>query len=125
MSNLETPFTSPTSNGLPSPRVKSWWFNIRECVRNFGEIGAQRVDVPPIFQGDLTLKPLPKAKPSSTKRNKNVNTPSSKKLKVHFFLYSNCFVTSSLSLNSSNFSSFLYFLPLTGYKLCPSSFPQS
>ena len=76
---------------------------------NFREIGAQQVDVPPIFQGDLTLKHLPKAKPSSTKSNKNVNTPSSKKPKVHSFLYCNCFVTSSLSLNPSNFSSFLYF----------------
>ena len=32
--------TSPTRNGLPSPRFKSWWSNIRECVRNFGESGA-------------------------------------------------------------------------------------
>ena len=122
---LRPPSLPPPVMDYLHPGFESWWFDIRECVRNFGEIGAQRVDVPPIFQGDLTLKPLPKAKPSSTKRNKNVNTPSSKKLKVHFFLYSNCFVTSSLSLNSSNFSSFLYFLPLTGYKLCPSSFPQS
>ena len=42
-------FTSPTRNGLPSPRFKSWWSDIRERVRNFGESGAQRVDIPPIF----------------------------------------------------------------------------
>ena len=59
---------------------------------NFGENGAQRVDVPPIFQGDLTLKPLTKAKPSSTKRKKNAKTPFSKKPKVHYFLYSDCFL---------------------------------
>lgn len=45
----EIPFTSPTRAGLPSPRFKSWWFDIREHVRNFGESGAQQVDVPPIF----------------------------------------------------------------------------
>ena len=84
--------TSPTRNGLPSPRFKSWWSNIRECVRNFGESGAQRMDVPPIFQGDLTLKPLPKAKPSSTKRKNNVKIPSIKKPKVRSFLYSDCFL---------------------------------
>nr|POE90274.1 hypothetical protein CFP56_74897 [Quercus suber]POE98407.1 hypothetical protein CFP56_53154 [Quercus suber] len=40
----------------------------------------------PSLQGDLTLKPLPKAKPSSTKRKKNVKTPSSKKPKVTCFV---------------------------------------
>jgi len=43
------------------------------------------VDVTPIFQGDLTLKPLPKAKPSGSKRKKNAKIPSSKKPKGHFF----------------------------------------
>ena len=61
VSSLEIPFTSPTRNGLPSPKFKSRWFDIRDPVRNFGESGAQRVDVPPIFQGDLTLKPLSKS----------------------------------------------------------------
>ena len=55
---------------------------------NFGESSAQRVDVPLIFQGDLTLKPLPKAKPSGTKRKKNAKTPYIKKLMVHSFLHS-------------------------------------
>ena len=81
-------FTSPTRTRLPSPRFKLWWSDIREHVRNFRESGAQRVDVPPIFQGDLTLKLLPKAKPSVTKRKKNAKTPSSKKPKVHLLLYS-------------------------------------
>ena len=49
VTSLEIPFTSPTKTGLPSPKFKSWWFDIREGVRNFGESGAQRVDVPPIF----------------------------------------------------------------------------
>ena len=92
VSNPEIPFTSPTRNGLPSPRFKSWWSDIRERVRNFGESGAQRVDVPPVFQGDLTLKPFPKAKPLSTNKKKNAKTPSSRKPKVHSFLYSDCFL---------------------------------
>nr|POE67611.1 hypothetical protein CFP56_45898 [Quercus suber] len=86
VSSLEIPFTSPTRNGLPSPRFKSWWSDIRKRFRNFEECGAQQVDVPPIFQGDLTLKLLPKAKPSSTKRKKNAKTPSIKKPKVTSFV---------------------------------------
>ena len=88
VSNPEIPFTSPIRTGLPSPRFKSWWFDVRERVRNFKESSAQQVDVPPIFQGDLTLKPLLKAKPLGTKRKKNTKTPSSKKPKIHTFLYS-------------------------------------
>ena len=41
ISSSEIPFTSPTRTGLPSPRFKSWWSDIRERVRNFGESGAQ------------------------------------------------------------------------------------
>ena len=92
VSSPEILFTSFTRNGLPSPRFNSWWFDNRECVRDFGESDAQRVDIPPIFQGDLTLKPLPKAKPSSTKRKKNAKTPSIKKPKVHYFLYNDYFL---------------------------------
>ena len=92
VSSLEIPFTYPTRNGLPSPKFKSRWFDIRDPVRNFGESGAQRVDVPPIFQGDLTLKPFPKAKPSSIMRKKNAKTPSIKKPKVHSFLYNDYFL---------------------------------
>ena len=70
VSSPEIPFNSPTRTRLPSPRFKSWWSDIREHVRNFGESGAQQVDVLPIFQDDLTLKLLPKAKPSVTKRKR-------------------------------------------------------
>nr|POE76835.1 hypothetical protein CFP56_46286 [Quercus suber] len=41
VTNPEIPFTSPTKSGLPLSRFKSWWFDIRESVRNFGESGAQ------------------------------------------------------------------------------------
>ena len=92
VSSPKIPFTSPTRNGLPSPRFKSWWSDLKERVRNFGENDAQQIDVPLIFQGDLTLKPLLKAKSSSTKRKKNAKTPSIKKPKVHSFLYSDCFL---------------------------------
>ena len=92
VSSPKIPFTSPTRNGLPSPRFKSWWSDLKERVRNFGENDAQLMDVPLIFQGDLTLKPLLKAKSSSTKRKKNAKTPSIKKPKVHSFLYSDCFL---------------------------------
>nr|POF02446.1 hypothetical protein CFP56_28056 [Quercus suber] len=52
----EVPFASPSRIGLPSAKFKIWWFGIREHVRNFGDNRSQRVDIPPIFQGDLTLK---------------------------------------------------------------------
>ena len=90
VSSLEIPFTSPNRNGLPSPKFKSRWSDIREPVRNFGENGAQRVDVPPIFQGDLTLKPLPKAKPSGTKRKKNAKTPYIKKNTLFSIVTNSC-----------------------------------
>ena len=95
VSNPEILFTSPIRNGLPSPRFNSWWLDIKERVTNFVESDAQRVDVPPIFQGDFTLKPFSNAKRSSIKRKKNANTPSSKKLKVYYFLYNDCLITSS------------------------------
>ena len=57
----EIPFTSPIRTRLPSPKFESWWSDIKERVRNFRESGAQQMDVPPIFQGDLTLKPLQKS----------------------------------------------------------------
>ncbi|KAK9997217.1 hypothetical protein SO802_021903, partial [Lithocarpus litseifolius] len=53
-----------------------------EHVRNFGEGGAQRVDVPPIFQGDLTLNPPTKAKFLGTRKKKSANVSSVKKPKV-------------------------------------------
>ena len=55
MSGSEVPFTSPSRTGLPSPRLKAWWFGIRERVRNFGESGSQGVDIPLIFQGDFPM----------------------------------------------------------------------
>ena len=67
MSGSEVPFTSFSRAGLPSPKFKAWWASIRERVRNFGESGAQCVDIPPIFQGDLTLKLSAKAKPLAIK----------------------------------------------------------
>nr|POE52424.1 hypothetical protein CFP56_66182 [Quercus suber] len=80
VSGSKVPFASPSEIGLPSPRFKAWWFGIRECVRNFGENGSQRVDIPPIFQGDLTLKPSIKAKPFAIKRKgKNVKVSAIKK----------------------------------------------
>ena len=84
-SGSKIPFTSPFGVGLPSPKFKSWWSDIRECVRDFGENGAQQVDVPHVFQGDLTLKLLIKAKLSGTKRKRNVKVSSVKKSKVHIF----------------------------------------
>nr|POF06655.1 hypothetical protein CFP56_29244 [Quercus suber] len=79
VSSPKIPFTSPTRAGLPSPRFKSWWSNIREHVRNFGESDAQWVDVPPIFQGNLILKLPTKAKLSSTRRKKSTKVSSVKK----------------------------------------------
>ena len=38
VSSSVIPFTSPTKNGLPLPRFKSWWFDIRERVRNFRKV---------------------------------------------------------------------------------------
>ena len=37
VSSPEIPFTSPTKARLLLPRFKSWWSDIRERVRNFGE----------------------------------------------------------------------------------------
>ena len=85
VSSPEIPFTSPTKAGLPSPKFKSWWSNIREHVRNFGESGAQWVDVPSIFQGDLTLKLPTKAKLLGTRRKKSTKVSSIKKPMVHTF----------------------------------------
>nr|POE50391.1 hypothetical protein CFP56_35564 [Quercus suber] len=65
---FEVPLTSLSRVGLPSPRFNTCWFEIRERVRNFGENGSQHVDIPPIFQGDLTLKLFSKAEPSAIKR---------------------------------------------------------
>ena len=69
VSGSEVPFTYPSRIGLPSPRIKAWWSGIRERVRNFGESGSQGIDIPLIFQGDLTLKLSANAKPSAIKRN--------------------------------------------------------
>ena len=41
VSSPKIPFTSPTRTGLPSPRFKLWWSDIRERVRNFRESSAQ------------------------------------------------------------------------------------
>ena len=85
VSSPEIPFNSPTRTRLPSPRFKSWWFDIREHVRNFEESGSQWVDVPPIFQGDLTLKLPTKPKLLGTKRKKSAKVSFVKKPKVHIF----------------------------------------
>ena len=86
------PLASPSSVGLPSPRFKSWWFGVREHVRSFGESGSQHVDIPLIFQGDLTLKLFVKAKPLTIKRKgKNVMVPAVKKPRVCTFLPLSCF----------------------------------
>ena len=42
-------FDSTQNIHLKSNSTHDSWFDIRERVRNFGESGAQRVDVPPIF----------------------------------------------------------------------------
>ncbi|XP_050259854.1 uncharacterized protein LOC126704910 [Quercus robur] len=55
---------------------------MEERVRNFGESGAQQVDVPPIFQGDWTLKLPTKAKLSGTGRKKSAKVSSVKKPKT-------------------------------------------
>nr|POE98004.1 hypothetical protein CFP56_42488 [Quercus suber] len=68
VSSSEVPFTSPSRARLPSPKFKARWVGIREHVRNFGESRAQRMDIPPIFQDDLTTKLSAKAKPSAIKR---------------------------------------------------------
>ena len=87
VSSSEVPFTSPSRVGLPLPRFKAWWSGIRECVKNFGENGSECVDIPPIFQGDLTLKLFAKAKTSSIKRKgKNVKVLTVKKPRVCTFL---------------------------------------
>ena len=85
VSSPEIPFTSPTIARLPSPKFKSWWSNIRKRVRNFGGSDAQWVDVPLIFQGDLTLKLPTKAKLLGTRRKKNTKVSSIKKPKVQTF----------------------------------------
>jgi len=65
---------------------------------NFGESGSQRVDMSPIFQGDLTLKLSAKVKPSAIKRKgKNVKVFAMKKPRVcTFFFYFVYFVMFSL-----------------------------
>ena len=42
-------FDSTQNIHLKSNSTHDSWSNIRERVRNFGESGAQQVDVPPIF----------------------------------------------------------------------------
>lgn len=85
--SLEVPLATPSRIGLPLLRFKTRWSGIRERVRNFGESGSQRVDSPPIFHGDLTLKLLAKAKPSTSKRKgKTINVPAVKKPRVCTFL---------------------------------------
>ena len=79
----KVPFASPSKVGLPSPRFNTWWFGIKKRVKNFGENGSQHVDIPPISQGDLTLKLFAKAKPSTVKRKgKNIKVPTMKKPRV-------------------------------------------
>ena len=56
------------------------------------------MDVPPIFQDDLTLKLPPKAKLSGTKRKKNAKALFVKKPKVHFLFYNDLVLVMS-SLN--------------------------
>ena len=86
-SGSKVPFASLSRVGLPTPRFRARWSGIRERVRNFGESGSQRVDIPPIFQGDLILKLFVEAKPSTIKRKeKNVKVPAIKKPSVYTFL---------------------------------------
>ena len=86
-SSFEVPFASLSRVVLPTPRFRARWSGIRERVRNFGESGSQRVDIPPIFQGDLILKLFVEAKPSTIKRKeKNVKVPAIKKPSVYTFL---------------------------------------
>ena len=89
----EVPFASPSRTGLPSPKFKTWWSSIRERVRNFGENGSQHVDIPPIFQGDLTLKLSAKSKPLTIKRKRKNHASTVKKPRVcTFFFYFVIFV---------------------------------
>ena len=86
-SGSKVPFASLSRVGLPTPRFRARWSGIGERVRNFGESGSQRVDIPPIFQGDLILKLFVEAKPSIIKRKeKNVKVPALKKPSVYTFL---------------------------------------
>ena len=112
VSGSEVPFTYPSRIGLPSPRIKAWWSGIRERVRNFGESGSQGIDIPLIFQGDLTLKLSANAKPSAIKRKgKNIKVSVVKKPRVcTFFFYFVSFVMFSLINGVYDFPfSFLYF----------------
>ena len=93
VSGSKVPFASPSRTRLPSPKFKAWWSGIREHVRKFRESGSQRVDIPPIFQGDLTLKLSAKAKPSAIKRKGKNHASTVKKPRVHtFFFYFVIFV---------------------------------